>query len=569
MYGRQGRRSSRGFGHGLLVALAGALTGLGTLAATATAEGSKLSPELAAEVTSQPADTRVPVVITLTDQVATDDDLASSTTIRRLRATAARSQGEVLADLDAPARRFWLVNAIATRATAAELADLDANPEVRAIDLDIPIRVTADAPADPSMTGWGVDAIRARGAWTTYGTTGRGVRIGSIDTGVDASNSQLAGSVVAWRDFIGGSPTPYDDNGHGTHTIGTMVAHNTGGARVGVAPDAQVVVAKALRADGTSTSSSLLAAAQWMTDPDGNPATADHPTVINNSWSALGPQNEWFRPMIQTWIAMGITPVFSSGNTGGPVASPASYPEVITVGATDASRGVWNGSSRGQSTWAINGGPPTTISKPDVVAPGVGIVSTAPGGFGGYTGTSMASPHVAATIALMKQARPGLTTEEIRAILRGTASDTDVPGVDLTSGAGQIDAQAAVAATGAPVLVQATPAAPSAGATASPAPAAATSPSRARPAAKPASAIRSVRVTRRGRTIIVTGRVAARATVTARAVVVRTGRATARRVGARTTFRLVIPAPRAGRYRVTVTARTAQGTTKRTLAIVR
>ncbi len=562
MNGRHGRRSSRGFRHGSLVTFASALLTIGTLATTAQADTSRVSQHLAAELAAAPA-AQVPVVITLEDQVDAGETTSAAALIRRLRSTAAATQGEVMADLDGPARRFWLVNAIATRVSADEVADLATNPAVRSIDLDIPVRVTAGTPATSAVTGWGVDAINAPAVWSTYGLTGRGIRIGSIDTGVDAANAQLAASVVAWRDFVGGNPAPYDDNGHGTHTVGTMVARNTGGSRVGVAPDAQIVVAKAMGADGASTSSRLLAAAQWMTDPDGNPATADFPTVINNSWTSLGAQNEWFRPMVQTWVAMGITPVFSSGNSGGEVVSPASYPEVITVGATDQDRSVWSGSARGQTTWSLTG-TTITIGKPDVVAPGVGIVSTIPGGFGGYTGTSMAAPHVAGTVALLKQANPTLTTEQIRAILRGTATDTDVPGVDLASGAGVIDARAAVAATGVPVVAQSSaPASPS-----RPAPVA---PAAQRPAvaARPANPIRSVRVVRRANRLIVTGRVSARATVVARAVSTRTGRAAARRTTARSTFRIVVPAPRAGRYRVTVTARTTTGTGKRTLAIVR
>lgn len=559
MNGRHGGRPSRGIKHGSLVTLLAGTLSLSTLAATAHADSSKISPQLATELAAKPA-TQVPVVITLTDQTETDAATPAATTIRRLRATALASQGAVLADLDGPAKRFWLVNAVATKVSAAEAADLAANPEVRSIDLDFQVTVSAQAPAATAgMTGWGVDAIGAQNAWSVYGTTGRGVRIGSIDTGVDASNPQLAGAVVAWKDFINGQPTPYDDNGHGTHTIGTMAARNTGGAKIGVAPEAQVVVAKAMGANGSSSSSSLLAAAQWMTDPDGNPATADYPTVINNSWTSVDAQNEWFRPMVQTWVAMGITPVFSSGNSGGDVASPASYPEVITVGATDETGGIWSGSSRGQSTWTINGAS-TTIGKPDVVAPGVGVVSTVPGGFGGYTGTSMAAPHVAAAIALMKQANPAITTEQIRSILRGTAHDAGTPGVDLAAGSGLIDAQAAVGATGAPVIGQPQ---------AAPAPAAVTTADLGQPVATATRTITAVKVARRGRTLVVTGRVSTRARVTARAVATRDGRAIARTANARTSFRIVVPAPRAGGYRVTVTAATTGGTVKRTLSIVR
>ena len=71
--------------------------------------------------------------------------------------------------------------------------------------------------------------IRAPEVWSRYGLTGAGVRVGTIDTGADASNPELAGAIAGWRDFVNAQPVPYDDNGHGTHTVGTMVARNVAG----------------------------------------------------------------------------------------------------------------------------------------------------------------------------------------------------------------------------------------------------------------------------------------------------------------------------------------------------
>src|SRR2546430_2380572 len=124
------------------------------------------------------------------------------------------------------------------------------------------------------------------------------------------SAAELAGKVVAWHDFIGAGAQPYDDNGHGTHVAGTIAGSAALGSPIGVAPDAQLVVAKALDAEGVAPGSALLAAAQWITDPDGNPATADFPSIVNNSWYSADANNTWFRPMVQAWVAMGIVPVF-------------------------------------------------------------------------------------------------------------------------------------------------------------------------------------------------------------------------------------------------------------------
>src|SRR5262249_57770256 len=132
----------------------------------------------------------------------------------------------------------------------------------------------------------------------------------------------------AWHDFIAGGPEPYDDNGHGTHVAGTIAGSAALGSPGGGAPGAQLVVAKALDAQGVAPGSALLAAAQWMTDPDGNPATADYPSIVNNSWYSSDANNTWFRPMVQAWVALGIVPVFAAGNGGGgaPGTSPASSP---------------------------------------------------------------------------------------------------------------------------------------------------------------------------------------------------------------------------------------------------
>ena len=499
-----------------------------------------LEARLAASSTGQ-----VPVVITLKAQ--TDEARYAgrpSALIRALRATARRTQPGVTADLDGPSRRFWLVNAVATDASAAEVAAISDDPSVASIDLDPTVTVTGASAAGAAEGSWGVDAIHAPAAWSRYGITGAGVRVGSIDTGVDASNPELAGAIAGLHDFVGGSPTPYDDNGHGTHTVGTMVARNVTGGHIGVAPGAQAIVAKAIRADGTALGSDLLAAAQWMTDPDGDPATADYPSVINNSWTSSGATNEWFRPMVQTWAAMGIVPVFGAGNTAGTIGNPASYPETIAVGALEETGVVTGASSSGLLNWVIDG-VPTQVSKPDITAPGVFITSTLGASYGVYTGTSMAAPHVAGTVALIKQARPDLDVAGIREILRASAVDRGAPGFDQQYGAGALDAQAAVAATGAPLVAQAAAAAT---------------------AARRAARVRVLRVVRRGGSWIITGRVSAPARM--RAAVRRPG-ATANAIGRRTTAvsvhrgRFVLRVPTRGlskgRYVLVVTASNAAG----------
>jgi subtilisin family serine protease len=269
------RRALRGIA--ATATLAGAL-----VAMTATAAAADTTPALDAEVAAAGATERIPVIAVLSDRVDGERFAGSDAALlRTLRERARRSQPAVLRAADIAIgrddlERFWLVNAVALDATTDEIAALADAPGVDRVALDPTVRV-ADGPqvgtmalSSPGLGNWGIAAIRADEVWSQYGLTGTGVLVGSIDTGVTASNPAIAGKVARWHDFINGATTPYDDNGHGTHTVGTMVGGSTSGAPIGVAPNARVIVAKAIGANGVAPGSQLLQAAQWMTDPDGN-----------------------------------------------------------------------------------------------------------------------------------------------------------------------------------------------------------------------------------------------------------------------------------------------------------
>lgn len=448
--------------------VAAALVGLtmATLASLGSAPLARadMTPELAARVVALTPGQTVPVVATLTDQVSSHAyEGRPQARELALRRTAARTQPTVADDVTARVRRFWLVNAVALQATADDTRRLAADPAVASVALDPSVRLMDDPTPvveplitsypDPGQGTWGVSAVNAPAVWRDYGIQGAGVLMGSIDTGVDATHPDLAGKVGAFRDFVNGRTTPYDDSGHGTHTIGIMVGGASKGVPIGVAPGARVVVAKAIAASGAAPGSNLLAAAQWMTDPDGDPATADYPQVINNSWSATDPNDPWFHAIIKVWVALGIVPVFAAGNSGptaGTVGSPPAYPEAIAVGATDQTGQVASFSARGLVVWQnLDGSGPaagTVLVKPDVVAPGVTILSTVGGGYLAYSGTSMAAPHVAGVAALLKQANPTLGAADIAQILRQTATDIGPAGADPAAGAGSVNALAAVGA---------------------------------------------------------------------------------------------------------------------------
>ena len=378
--------------------------------------------------------------------------------VKALQLRAHTSQADVTGIVDGPVKSFWLVNAVAFSGTPEEIRQVAADPEVADVDLDTVVHIadggttTADRPFKDAGTGdWGLAASNVPAVWSTYGLYGAGVTVGTIDTGVTAENPDLVGKVAAWHDFVGNSPTPRDDNGHGTHTAGTIVGGSAGGAAIGVAPQARLVVAKAMNKNGSGSASALIAAAEWMTDPDGNPATADQPSVINNSWAAPGANDTWFRPMVKRWLELGIVPVFAAGNSGpdaGSVGNPASYPESLAVGAIDADNVVAPFSGRGPVVWDDEDGTGpaagTTFIKPDISAPGVGITSSVGTGYLSYSGTSMAAPHVAGVAALLRQANTALTAQQIVDTLKATADDLGPAGTDSSYGTGRLDALKAV-----------------------------------------------------------------------------------------------------------------------------
>lgn len=445
------------------------LATLGTLAVVGPAASADVTPALQERLDAAAAAEQVEVMATLHRQVDGERYAERpAALLRALRTTAERTQDDVTGAVDGPVQRFWLVNAIAFTGTPAEIRAVAADPAVAAVDLDRPVRVSLDATVDSTPYpdaaggGWGVAAINAPQAWSRFGVRGDGVRVGNIDTGVNAAHRDLAGRVVAWRDFVNGGAQPYDDNGHGTHTAGSIVGGSAGGGPIGVAPGATLVVAKGMAADGVGPGSALLAAAEWMTDPDGNPATADFPRVINNSWSSSSANDTWFRPMVRRWRELGIVPVFSAGNTGptlSSIGSPASYPEVVAVGALDRDGSPAPFSGRGPVTWQNRDGlgpaAGTRLVKPDVAAPGVAVVSSVGDGYLAYSGTSMASPEVAGLIALIVQAAPALNPDQIAAILRSSATDVGAPGTDDATGHGRIDAVRALE-----IALQLPPAAP-------------------------------------------------------------------------------------------------------------
>jgi subtilisin family serine protease len=352
-----------------------------------------------------------------------------------------QAQG-LVADFDP----LWIVNAIAVTATPAVISELAAQQDVREIrpDLVVPAPQTAGtATSAPAETN--VALVNAPALWD-LGYRGQGIVVANMDTGVDVTHPDLAsrwrGGTNSWYDPNGEHPTtPADVSGHGTWTMGVMVGGDAGGSSVGVAPDATWIAVKIFNDHGTATSTGIHQGFQWLLDPDGNPATADAPDVVNDSWtmSASGCLLD-FQPDLANLRAAGILPIFAAGNYGplsGSSRSPANNPEAFAVGATDDADVLYPYSSRGPSPC----GQPV---YPQLVAPGVGIHTTDLYGlYADPTGTSVAAPHVAGALALLLQAFPGMSADRQAAALESGAVDLGAAGADNSYGDGRLDALAA------------------------------------------------------------------------------------------------------------------------------
>ncbi|GAA3337580.1 hypothetical protein GCM10020358_14370 [Amorphoplanes nipponensis] len=308
---------------------------------------------------------------------------------------------------------FWIVDTIRVTGNAELAAAIAARPDVSAVLPDRSVPAPRPAPGTAvAATGdaeWNIDRIGAPRVWSDLADDGAGIVVANIDTGVQADHPALAasyrgraadGSVTHdynWFDPTGLCPGagPCDTDGHGTHTMGTMVGR-ADGAGIGVAPGARWIAAKGCESSSCSAAA-LLAAGQWIlapTDSAGrNPRPDLAPDVVNNSWGGAG-FDPWYQQIVAAWVAAGIFPAFSAGNTGPACATggtPGVYAASYASGALDRNDTAAAFSSRG--------GGENGETKPDVAAPGVDVRSSVPGGYAVLSGTSMASPHTAGTVA--------------------------------------------------------------------------------------------------------------------------------------------------------------------------
>ncbi|GAA4227075.1 hypothetical protein FHR32_000157 [Streptosporangium album] len=394
---------------------------------------------------------------------------------RALTATADRSQRGLRALLrkaHVDFTPYWLVNTILVRGADAELVDrLGARSDVAGVRMAGSVKlpkpeVQPRALAQAAGVEWGVDRVGAPRVWNELRVRGEGVVVATIDSGVQYDHPALAthyrgyragGAYVHdynWFDptLVCGVPsvTPCDNNGHGTHTMGTIVGDDGGANHTGVAPGATWITAKGC-ATSSCSDADLLAAGQWIlapTDLKGqNPRPDLAPNIVSNSWGGAA-ADPFYQQIVSSWTQAGIFPVFAAGNEGpacGTAHSPGDYDGSYAVGAFGEDGQIASFSSRGAED--------ATGIKPNITAPGSSVRSSVPGGkYDVLSGTSMATPHVAGAIALLWSAAPSLRGDiaTTRRLLDETAVDTEDYSCGGTKennrvwGQGRLDAFAAV-----------------------------------------------------------------------------------------------------------------------------
>ncbi|MEV0578610.1 S8 family serine peptidase [Streptomyces sp. NPDC050392] len=312
-----------------------------------------------------------------------------------------------------------------------------------------PRKLWLDAKVSASLDE-SVPQIGAPDAWAA-GYTGKGVKVAVLDTGYDPEHPDLKGRIAESQDFTGKGST-VDGHGHGTHVASTIAGSGAAsdGRQKGVAPDADLLIGKVLSDSGSGPTSSILAGMEWAVDQGadvvsmslGSDTAGQCATPLSDAVDTLSAQSHSLF-------------VVAAGNAGpgkSTVGAPGCARSALTVAAVDRELGTASFSGRGD----VFDAPDKHYLKPDIAAPGVGIVAARAKGtsmgtpvnafYTAANGTSMATPHVAGAAALLAQKHPDWTGERLKSTLMSSArtGSKDHP---LAQGAGFVDVARATRTT--------------------------------------------------------------------------------------------------------------------------
>ncbi|MCL4297423.1 MAG: S8 family peptidase [Anaerolineae bacterium] len=308
---------------------------------------------------------------------------------------------------------FSLFPGEALKLTPGDIEALSKEEDVDHVWLDLPVHTCLNT---------SVPKISAPRVWSETGLRGQGIKVAVVDTGIDDSHPDFAERIVAMKSFV--SDSARDDNGHGTHVAGTVAGNGakSGGKYVGVAPEASLYIAKVLRANGSGSMSTVMAGIEWA-------VLEQRVQIINLSLggSVSCDGTDALSTLVDEAVRQaGVVVCVAAGNEGPEartIGSPGCARYVITVGAITDNDQIARFSSRGPTA--------DGRTKPDLVFPGVGIIAPQAAGTRlgtiieeGYVasdGTSMATPHASGVAALMLQANPQLTAEQVKTLMMAGA----------------------------------------------------------------------------------------------------------------------------------------------------
>jgi serine protease AprX len=359
----------------------------------------------------------------------------------------ARGESNVLSALHKKSE-FRLMSAQATEATPALIDALTEDPAVDMIWPDLPVHIWLDD---------AVPRIRAPRVWDA-GFTGRGVKIAILDTGLDGRHPDFLDRVIGYRDFLApDATTPEDPNGHGTHVAGIAAGSGRAseGRYKGIAPESSLLVARILDASGSGRTSDVMAGIEWAIEQGAQVLNVSlgGPPYPSDGTDALS-------VLCDAAVEAGAVVCVAAGNMGSAhetIGAPAAAKRVITVGAAEV---VGDGGAERVADFSSRGPTGDGRLKPDLCFPGVGIVAPRADGtrigtpvdemYTSLRGTSQATPMAAGTAALLLQANPRFTPEDIKnRMVRGARRMTGFEPVE--QGAGRGDAyNTFISAEGAP-----------------------------------------------------------------------------------------------------------------------
>ena len=309
---------------------------------------------------------------------------------------------------DTPENGVYVINTTEESNTSTLTQDLNAT-----VEIDAPVRMSAD------RADWGITRIGADKIWDK--STGSGVKVAVIDTGVDLLHTDLAANISTGYDFVNNDNSPMDDNGHGTHVAGIIASVQNGLGVIGAANKANIMPIKVLNNQGYGYLSDVAKGIYYAADNGAR--------VINLS---LGTPTDstTLKAAVDYAVKKGVFIAAAAGNDSGkPCSYPAAYSSVVCVVATDSYNKL--------ASFSNIGG--------ELSAPGVYNYSTYLGNLYKYmSGTSMATPHVAASAAVVMSFCKDCTTSKIKDILHTTAVDLGAVGQDSIFGYGLVDLVAAI-----------------------------------------------------------------------------------------------------------------------------